>query len=131
MRKSDYRQRNVVGSLRVAAFSVFLMLACSGCYTVGFYPAEPVPSEPIPAKAEIIVPKATAEYSFTTRSFLAGIANTWTIHVGEVLSDYANAYILPPASQGEPVQITMSINSFKVEDFTATLETTFVVQKAG
>jgi hypothetical protein len=114
------------------------LLACAllalgtGCYTVGFEPVAPVPrNPPLQYHASVTYPPATAAYTHSVRSFAAGIGNSFTIPVGQVLQEYGAAYLGPAFPAGPELGIEVAIDFFEVEGFKAQIRATFSVTRDG
>lgn len=114
-------------------FLVAAAVTATGCYTVRL-PAPPVQAvaDPIPVGATVVVPPATAAFTYDVHSGLAGAANTWTLHVGEAVASYADAYLRPAFLSGDAVTIRVELLAFEVKDMGARPDLRFTVRdRAG
>lgn len=113
--------RNVV--LAIVAGASF-----GACHHVRLDPIPPAPVERLPLTARYDIEPLSTVYEFSMRSFAAGIANKWTIHVGEALSQYARAYLGEAFPPGDRLAISIAIERFEVDDFQARASVRFVVE---
>jgi len=121
-----HRRHLVEASLLTAV----MLVEIPGCYTVTLSSIPAVPNETIPIRAQIEIPPETAAFTYEVRSAAAGIGNSWTIEVGAALTQYANAYLETPLSNGVPAVVNITIESFDVHDFEAHADVRFAVKMA-
>ncbi len=109
----------------LAAFCTVL----GGCHHVVLDPIPPVSTERLPVSAQFEIDPFSASYTFSMRSFAAGIANKWTIHVGDALTQYAQSYLNEAFAPGNGLAIAVKIENFDVEDFSARATLRFIVRR--
>jgi hypothetical protein len=109
-----------------------IAVAIGGCYNVRLpAPAARAVPDPIPVAATVVVPPATSQFTYDVRSGLAGGANTWTVHVGDAVAKYADAYLRPAFLAGDDVTIQVELRDFDVRDMGAKPVMHFTVHDAG
>ena len=115
--------------------SIRLLLLCAlalpACHHVILDPIPPVAAATLPVPGRFEVDPSSASYAYSLRSFAAGIANKWTIHVGEAVQTYAQSYLSSAFQPGDGVVITFTIENFVVEDFCARLSLRTVVRRGS
>ncbi len=112
-------------SARLAGPLLLALLA--GCYHVALTPPVPMVRETALLPARIEVPPTTAQTTYTFRSGLAGLANRWTIQVGQAVTDYAHAYLRDAFPPGDPATLTVDLTYFEVYNFAAHADLHFAV----
>lgn len=115
-------------SPRAAALPGLLLfaLALGGCHTVTFDP--PAPASGLAAVRTVepitfVIPPEVAAQEYSMRSAMTGIANKWTVPIGDVLGQYT-ASLLAPRFEGAQVStadpgsgrvITLSIADYSID----------------
>lgn len=115
--------------MNLRALSIVLICATGACHHVVLDPVPPVPTDPMPFSARYEVEPLSATYAYSMRSFAAGIANKWTVHVGEALVSYSQAYLGESLHPGDDLSILLSIEHFEIDDFRARASVRFVVKQ--
>lgn len=118
-------------NLRGVVVAVIASVAAGGCHHVRLDPIPPASVARLPVAASHEIEPLSSGYQFSMRSFAAGIANRWTIHVGEALPYYARAYLGEAFQPGDRWAIVVSIEHFEVDDFQARASVRFVVRDGG
>ena len=71
-----------------------VMLAASGCHTVGFYPVEVPPvAQPVQSSVGVQVSPEIASATYRFRSWMSGIANRWTVPYGPRSKEFAIKFL--------------------------------------
>lgn len=121
---------NATRKLSMPVLAACVILA-AGCYTVRLEPIPPVSTgEPMDLTAKIDTPPATAASKRTIRSGMAGVANSWTVDIGDAVVKYAAAYLSEAFPPGDDVTVRVDLIDYKVEGFAATTDLRFVVTDA-
>lgn len=113
------------------AIPILLLASTAGCYTVEMPAIDAVPSAPLPLAARVDVDAETAEFTYDVRSWSAGIANRWRMHVGAALAQYADAYLRPAFADGSDGTVAIRIESFDVEDFESRIAARFILSRGA
>ncbi len=110
-------------------FMTAAAVTLSGCYNVRLSPIEPIEATPVAIAAHVEIPPESATYTYKVQSVAAGAANTFTIHVGEALVQYAEAYLKPTFATGDDATIRIKVLDFSVHDFEAHIRAQFSVER--
>ena len=105
-----------------------MLLLTSGCYHVRLeQPASVATGDRIPVGARPLLPDETRRRVYVVRSGMAGIANSWTIEVGDAVTKYADAYLTHAFDPGDALTIRIDVVAFEVQGFAATTDLKFTV----
>lgn len=103
----------------------------SGCYTVAISTVHPVPKQQVPIRAALRLPPETRNYQYSIRSWTTGIANRWTVMVGDAVVKYSDAYMPALFQEGEDATVRIDVLGFQVQEFRAIADLRFTVGKDG
>lgn len=126
----------------IGLLGIFLLLsACTHPVHSGFdrYLAQhPMETDAVSSHAGYTIDEDTEEMTYSFRSAMAGLANTWVVNVGSMLKDYldtaavgAFASLKEDPSKNRPFHMHFRANSYKFEGMRAHVDLKISVYKGG
>jgi hypothetical protein len=113
---------------RTKLASLVVCATFGACHQVVLDPIPPVSAPPLARSGRYEIDPASTYFEYSLRSFAAGIANKWIIHVGEGLMNYAHSYLGPALPAGTDMTIMLAIDQFEVDDHRARLNLRAIVR---